>query len=193
MKRFLLLCVSFVFSASVVAIEAETAEDSCGGIMRLVEKGDHKEALEEARWCVEALESVLQGSVSEHFEAEVAGWRRTDIREESAMGMSSIIGEYRKGDTTLVVTLIGGQGSGSILGGALGGLAQMGLMQSGKRFRVQRLKASVDAQGQITVNLDDGSFISVKSPQYNTQEEALDALEPFLDAFPFAKINETRA
>lgn len=192
MNRFLLICASVVFSVSVAAIEAETPEDSCGGIMRLVDKGNHKEALEEARWCVEALESVLQGSASEHFKSEVAGWRRTDIREENAMGMASIIGEYRKGDDTLSVTLIGGQGSGSLLGGALGGLAQMGLMQSGKRFRVQRLKASVDAQGQITVNLDDGSFISVKSPQYSSQDGALDALEPFLDAFPFAEINDTR-
>ena len=193
MKHLGLLVLSLALSNGVLAIETESPESSCGGIMRLVEKGKHKEALEEARWCVEALEDQLQGSASGHFSAEVAGWTRVDVREESAMGMSSVVGEYRKGDKTLAVTLLGGKGSGSILGGALGGLAQMGLMQTGKRFRVQRLKASVDAQGQIMVTLDDGSFISVKCPQYNTQEEALDGLEDFLDAFPFAEINDTRA
>lgn len=193
MYRISLLLIALLASLNLMAIEAESPKSSCSGIMRLVDKEKFKEALEEARWCVESLEAQLQGNTSSHFKDNVAGWKRTDVREENVMGMTSIIGEYRKGDDTLTVTLIGGQGSGSPFGGALGGLAKMGMMQNGKRFRVQRLKASVDPQGQITVNLDDGSFITIKSPQHSRQDDALKALEPFLDAFPFADINDTRS
>ncbi|NIB43900.1 hypothetical protein HBA55_30135 [Pseudomaricurvus alkylphenolicus] len=193
MTRIIAAILILSLSACIEAIEAESPKTSCEGIMRLVDKEKFKEALEEARWCVEALESSLQGSVASFFSANVAGWQRTDVRQENALGMGSIIGEYSKDGKTLTVTLIGSKGSGGAFAGALGGLAKMGLMQQGRRFRVQGLKASADPQGQITITLDDGSFITVKSPQYSRQEEALKALEPFLDAFPFADINDQRS
>lgn len=180
-------------SSGALAIEAESPKTSCEGIMNLVDKENYKEALAEARWCVEALENSLQGSMTEFFKETVAGWKRKDVRQENAFGMGSIVGEYRKSDNTLTVTLIGGKGSGGAFGGALGNLAMMGMMQQGKRFRVQGLKATVDNQGQITITLEDGSFITVKSPQYSRQEEALQELESFLDEFPFAQINSHRS
>ena len=160
--------------------------------MKLIEKEDYKTALTEARYCVEVLEQKMQGAVSAHFKESVAGWTRDDLREENVMGMSSTTADYSKDDATLTVTLLGGQGSGGAFAGALGSIAQMGMMQSGKRFRVQGLSASVDPQGKVTVQLSDGGFITVSSPQYQQQDSALKALEPFLDAFPFSKINEAR-
>ena len=50
MQRICLFFAALFMSVTVAAIEAETPEDSCSGIMRLVEKGKHKEALEEAEY-----------------------------------------------------------------------------------------------------------------------------------------------
>jgi hypothetical protein len=193
MRKHLLLASAFAISTTAFAIESETPESSCSGVMKLVEKGDYKAALTEARFCVEVLEQKMQGAVTAHFSESVAGWTRNDLREESVLGMSNITAEYSKGDATLTVSLIGGQGSGGAFGGALGSIAQMGMMQSGKRVRIQGLPATIDPQGKVTIQLNDGAFISVSSPQYQQQDTALEALEPFLDAFPFSKINEARS
>ena len=182
------------FSPMALAIETDTPESSCKEAVALIKDEAYKEALEEARWCVTALENLLQASTSELFSDSVAGWKRVDVKQNNTMGMGAITANYKKGNGSLTVTLLGDQGSGGILGGALSGLAKMGIMGAAgsKRFRVQRLKATVDAQGSIMVSLDDGSIIQIQSPQYKNADAALEGLSDFMDEFPFKEINDQR-
>lgn len=188
----LTLLLAAGLSTGARAIEADTPESSCKEIMGLVSKQDYQAALEEARWCVQALENSIQGEVAKFFKENVAGWKRTNFQEQNAMGMATISSTYEKDGKRLNVSLMGQQGSGSGFGAAMGNFAKMGMMQAGKRFRVQRLAATADNNGNIMVMLDDGSFFQIESRDYNTADEALNGLEPFLDAFPFAEINKTR-
>ncbi len=196
MKKSVLLIGVLACSQFAAAIEAETPESSCKGIMKHLDKEDYKGALNDARLCVELLEQKVQGSVTKSFSESVAGWERTSISEENVLGMANITAEYSKGDDTLSVSLVGGKGSGSggAFGNALGSIATMGMMQAGgKRIRVQGLAATVTAEGEVIIQLDDGAFVTVSSPQYSSQDTAIDALESFLDAFPFAEINKARS
>lgn len=168
-----------------------SALDNCAQIDALRKAGNLTEARDKAQVCLEALEQEVAGSVGKLFPADVAGWRRTNIEQDSALGFTNISAAYVKGDTTASVALTGtGSGAASGLGGLLGGFARAGLAGSGQQVRVAGLPASVQTDGSIMVTLEDGSFLSFSSSQFNSQEAALAGLGDLVNAFPVADINE---
>jgi hypothetical protein len=167
--------------------------DNCSRIDELQKNGKYSEARNLARLCLEGLDQKLEGEVGEYFLEDVAGWKRTRLEQNKTMGLSITTARYEKGGVSADVSLTGGAGSGAGLGalGGFGGLAAMGMLQSGRQVRVGGLPAAVNPDGTILVTLEDGSFLSFKSRNYNDADSALEGIGPLVNEFPVADINRT--
>lgn len=161
----------------------------CGRIESLRSKGDVPAARDAARKCLEGLEQELDGAIGKHFLEEVAGWKRVRFEQNAAMGMRNANAEYEKDGKRVRVSLIGG-GGGRGLGGALGGLARMGMMGGARQVKVAGLPASVMPNGQVMVTFEDGTFLSFESPDFDTPDAALAGMGDLIDQFPVAKIRD---
>jgi hypothetical protein len=188
----LLACVLLAASPAAMAqLEVGgSALDNCSQIDALRKAGNFTEARDKAQICLEALEQEVTGSVGKLFAADVAGWKRTSIEQNAAMGFTNVSATYAKGDATATVDLTGTGSGGGGLGGLLGGFARAGLAGSGQQVRVAGLPASVQSDGTIMVTLEDGSFLSFSSSKFNSQESALAGLGDLVNAFPVAEINK---
>ena len=161
--------------------------DNCGQIDALRKTGDYTAARDKAQLCLDALEARISGEVGDSFPQEVAGWTRTSIEQSEALGFTNISATYGKQDRVATVSLTGGS-SGSGLGGLLGGLARAGLAQTGKQVRVAGLPGAVQADGSITVTLEDGSMLTFSCPDFDTADTALAGLGDLVNEFPVAEI-----
>jgi hypothetical protein len=171
-----------------VAHAQESPEESCSAISELYEAGDIDGALEEARWCVEALEQIKQGEVGAVFSDEVMGWTRESLEQTDAMGMSVTEARYTQEDKTISVTLMGNTGGGDM--GLFGGLAQMGMMSAGNKFRIDRRTAVANSEGgtsTVIVSLDSGGSLTFES-----YDADIDTVTEFAKAFPIADLDEAR-
>ncbi len=162
--------------------------DSCSQIDGLRKSGNFAGAKEKALQCVQGIDQQMQGDVTKSFPADVAGWKRTGIEQNQAMGFNNITATYKKATNTATVSLTGGQ-SGNALGGLLGGIARMGA-QAGQQVRVAGLPAAVQPDGGISVSLERGSFLIFKSSEFHDQQSALAGLGDLVNAFPVAEINK---
>ncbi len=186
------------FSAAilVVGIPAAFAQleiggdmlSNCSRIEGLRSTGNYAEARDAARLCLEGLEQELEGEIGRYFLMEVAGWTRVNFEQSSALGFSNTSARYQKDGNTVTVSLMGGAAAGF---GALGGLAQIGLLQSGRQVRVAGLPAIVNPNGDIMVPLEDGSILNFNSPSFNDADSSLSGMGDLVNAFPVADINRT--
>ena len=191
--RYSLLAAVLLVSAPGAMAQLEvggSALDNCAQIDALRKAGSFTEARDKAQVCLEALEQAVTGSVGKLFAANVAGWTRTDIKQENALGFTNVTATYAKAETTATVSLTGTGADAGGLGGLLGGFARAGLASTGQAVRVAGLPATVQTDGTIAVNLEDGSFLTFSSAKFNTQEAALAGLGDLVNAFPVAAINE---
>ncbi|MBA2490658.1 MAG: hypothetical protein H0V34_02760 [Gammaproteobacteria bacterium] len=160
----------------------EDPKDSCGGILELYEQGDVDAALEEAGWCVEALEQAQMSMQGEVFPVEIAGWKRQSLDQNKAMGMAMTEAAYNKDEQSITVSLMGGAG-----GGFLGSLAQMGMMAGGTRMRLgdyTGVAMPESGGGTVTVSLENGGTLSFQSSQAGSH-----SLEEFATAFPIGALD----
>jgi hypothetical protein len=167
-----------------------SALDNCAQIDALRKAGNLTEARDKAQVCLEALEQEVTGSVGKLFAADVAGWTRTKMDQDTALGFTNITATYTKAETTATVSLTGTGSGGGGLGGLLGGFARAGLAGTGQQVRVAGLPATVQTDGTIAVTLEDGSFLTFSSRSFSTQETALAGLGDLVNAFPVAAINK---
>ena len=163
--------------------------DACAQIDSLAKAGNYSGAHDKAKQCMDALDSKLQGEVGKQFPASVAGWTRTSLEQNAALGFTNIAANYKKDMHTAEVSLTGGAG-GSGLGGVLGGIARLGL-QSGQQVKVAGLPAAVQTDGSIVVTLQSGAFLTFKCSDFNDQQAALAGIGDLVNAFPVAQINKT--
>jgi len=171
-------------------LDVSGSTDTCAQIDGLRKGGKLTEARDAARTCLNALEQEVNGAAGKFFLPEVAGWKRTNIDQNQALGFTNITATYAKDDHTATVSLTGGSGGAGAVGGLLGGLAKLGV-QAGKPVKVAGLPAVVQPDGAITVTLQDGSFLSFSSPAFKTADTALAGIGDLVNAFPVADINKT--
>lgn len=189
-KTGLFAAAVMAFHAPLVFAQLEVGGsllDSCSKIDGLRKSGDFAGARDMAMQCVEGLDQQIQGDIGKSFPASVAGWTRTSIEQNAALGFNNISATYQKGETFADVSLTGGQ-TGNSLGGLLGGIAKLGVT-GGQQVRVAGLPASVQPDGSIVVTLENGSFLSFSSSSFSDQESALKGLGDLVNAFPVADIN----
>lgn len=171
------------------AVQAqEDPKESCDGILELYNDGDVDGALEEARWCVEALQQVRQAKEGELFAGDIDGWKRQSIEQNKAMGVAMTEARYTKDGKTITVTLMGDAGGGDM--GFLGGLAKMGMMSAGNKVRVGKHTGVAAADGStntVTVPLDSGGTLS-----FVTSDADMNAVLGFSKAFPIDDIEKAR-
>lgn len=196
MRTFISAAVAAAGLCGAAHAQLEVSGDllsNCAQIENLRKAGNQNEALNSARLCLQGLEQELTGEIGQFFPQDVAGWRRTSFEESSAMGFTNISSTYEKGDNSATVSLTreAGGGGGLGLGGLLGGLARAGLAQSGRQVRVAGLSASVQPDGTISVSLEDGSFLTFMSPQFDDADAALEGIGDLVNGFPVADINRT--
>ena len=192
--RYALFAMVSFASAPLASAQLEvggSALDNCGQIDALRKAGNITEARDKAQACLDALEQQITGSVGKLFGTNVAGWTRSDIEQNNALGFTNVTATYTKGEheATVALTQTGGGGGGG-LGGLLGGFARAGLAGSGQQVKVGGLPASVQPDGTITVTLEDGSFLTFSSSDFTSQEAALAGLGDLVNAFPVAEINK---
>lgn len=186
------LCVA---GSSGAMAQLEVSGDlmsNCKGIDALHDSGDVSGARDKARLCLQGLEQELEGEISKFFLPSVAGWTRSNLEQNRAMGLTNISATYSKEGVSADVSLTGGSGGGSMdgLGGMLGGFARMGMQQSGRQVRVAGLPATVQTDGSVMVTLENGSFLSFQSSTYSDPDSALKGLGDLINEFPVADINK---
>jgi hypothetical protein len=183
--------VSFALAVPTAHAQLEVGGsllDSCGQIDALRKSGDFSAARDKAQQCLQGLEQQLQSDVGKQFPAQVAGWMRTNVEQNQALGFTNVSATYKKAEQTATVSLTGGNG-GTGLGGLLGGIAKLGA-QSGQQVRVAGLPASVQPDGSIVVTLEAGSLLTFTSPSFRDQSSALAGLGDLVNGFPVAAINK---
>lgn len=164
-----------------------TMLDACGQIDALRKSGDFAGAKAKAENCLQGLDQQLQSNVGGSFPKSIAGWTQTGMEQNQALGFNNITATYTKGEMRATVSLTGGGGGG--LGGLLGGFAKLGA-QAGQQIRVGGLPGAVQADGTISVTLENGSFITFVSPSFSDQASSLAGLGDLVNAFPVAAINK---
>jgi len=165
--------------------------DACTQIDGLRKASKLSEARDAARTCLDALEQEVNGAAGKFFLPEVAGWKRGNVEQNTALGFTNVSATYAKADHKATVSLTGGSGGGGALGGLLGGIAKLGVQSAGKQVKVAGLPATVAADGTITVTLKDGSFLGFSSPDFRDPDAALAGIGDLVNAFPVADINKT--
>lgn len=185
-----LLLGSLPFSATAQLEVGGDLISNCAEIEALRKKGELNQARDKARLCLDGLEQELEGAVGKHFLEQVGAWKRVGFEQANAMGFQNTTARYAKEDKTVTVSLTGGSG-GRGLGGALSGLARMGMMGGGKQVRVAGLPALVTPDGQVLVTLTDGSMLTFDCPALLTADDALAGMGDLIDAFPVKAIDET--
>lgn len=183
-RKFLLIALATLSTAPLLAAENPAA--SCGEALELFESNDINGALEEARWCVEALEQFKQQQASSLFPDQVAGFEGGEIQRQNAMGFSIIQRDYRKGEQVISISL--NKGSAGSMGG-FAALAQMGMMETGKKLRIQRRTVNDLSEGsrvEFMVALKSGAMLGIES---NNADHAT-VLE-FAEQFPIAELDDS--
>jgi len=172
-------------------LEVSGSGDSCAQIESLRKAGKVGEARTQAQACLDALNQEANGAVAQLFPATVAGWKRTDIQENQALGFTNVSSMYEKSGHSATVSLTGGNAGGGAIGAALGGLAKFGVKAGGgKQVKVAGLAGSVQPDGSVMVTLDDGSFLGFSSADFHGADEALAGLGDLINGFPVADINK---
>ncbi len=183
----LLICLPLCFTA--IANNAYAQDDGPGSACReaaqLFEADDIAGALEEARWCVEALEQLKQQGTADLFPETINGFNGGEVQTQNAMGMSITERVYSKGGNNIDVNYTGG---GAAAGG-LAALANMGMTMGGggKKLRIQRhvvLDTSSQGNAEFIVTMKSGGMLNVSSS--NTD---YDTVLEFLKAFPIKEID----
>ena len=169
--------------------------DSCDDIESLLDDGDFTAARDQARTCLEAIEQELSGSVSALFPAQVGNWTQTNLEQNQVMGFNNITAVYSNNNISVNVSLTGAAGGGTGsglggLGGLLGGIAQAAMAQSGQQVTVAGIPSTLNAEGALTVPLEDGSLLVFDSPNVNSADAALEGFGDLVNDFPVAAIND---
>lgn len=170
----------------VVVTAAEDLAASCNEAATLYSKKDIDGALEEARWCVEALEQIKRKQVIGLFPDEVAGYKGGEIQHQKAMGFSMLERDYRKEGKIITVSL-----NDSSKGGGMGGIAaiaQMGMMEAGKKIRIQRREVIDMSEGdrvEFMVVLKSGGMLRIASSNVDHDN----TLE-FVKQFPIVTLDD---
>lgn len=149
---------SLLILTSVISLNtfADTdTEQSCKDINGLINKGDLKGALEEARWCVDGLEQMQQQAEKELFSKSIDGWVRGEISSNKALGITVSETLYKKGNNSIQVSLTSGGG------GLVSAFAQMGMMQAGSRVRLGHHKGTLIPDEGLIVNLGEGRILNI--------------------------------
>ncbi len=188
------IAASLIIASSAAVAQVEFGSDmksSCKQIQSALDANDLNDALAKARRCVTALEQEAEGALEQLFPKNVAGYERSDFRQERAMGFSNTTASYRGKDATIRVELTGGAGGGGL--GGLGNLARMGMASGGGAMRVDGLDAIMDDRGAVTIFLADGSMLKISSREMNSRDAATKGLPPFLNDFPVREISDARS
>lgn len=167
-----------------LAMASEDPAKACTEAAKLYEQQDIEGALEEARWCVEALEQIKQQQATDVFPDSVVGFTGGEITRQKMMGFSIIERTYTKDGKSISVTLNESSDGGM---GGLAALAQMGGM-GGNKIRVQRRTVSDMSEGghaQFIVSLKSGGMLN-----FDSSNVGRDATLAFVEEFPIAKLDE---
>ena len=171
---YLLMAVGLSF-----AVQAdENTVEYCQSAAELAKQGQNKEALEEARWCVEGLEQEIQAQEKELFSKTIGDWKRGEVRQNKGMGMFVTETSYTRDNMKIDMTLTGGTGA------MAAAMAQIGMMQGGKRIRLGKHRGVMTPKGELSVKLNDGRMLMFKS-----RNASADELQAFAKQFPIAGLD----
>lgn len=168
---------------SGITFAAETGpREYCTAAASLYEEGDIEGAIEEAKWCLESLEQIVQARKSEAFAEEVNGWVRGEISQQKMMGFSLIETKYTKEGKTISVNYNSG------VGGMGGMFNQMAMSQAGQKIRIQHYTAIVMDKGnqtEIMIGLKTSGGMLNLSSSDTTKDELVD----FAKQFPIKQVD----
>jgi hypothetical protein len=156
----------------------------CKQAAELYEAGDVSAAIEEAKWCLESLEQIAQNQKSDVFPLDLAGWKRGEVSQQKAMGISNIEVAYSRDGKEIPINYTGGGG-----GGMAAMFSQMGMAGAGRKIRLGRYTGMVMEQGQrneimIGLKMTPG-MLSLES-----DSASIDELIEFAQALPVADIDQ---
>lgn len=167
--------------------------DNCAEIDALQSAGNFSAARDRARLCLDGIEQQLLGALGQHFPEQVGAWMRTSYEENQVFGFTNITADYQKDGVSVEVSLTGEAGGGEGLGGLgglFGGIAQQAIGSSGQQVTVAGLPSSVQPDGTLMVPLEDGSFLTFSSYEFDNASDALAGMGDLVNDFPVAAINE---
>ena len=164
-------------------------------VREYVEAKNFRKALEELAWVQRDIEKMDFTATLKFFPEELVGFKGDEPKTQSTMGFSSIERNYRKGNQTIKISLMGGSASA---GGAMGGIAALGrfamMQQAGpgqEMFRLDGRTAMLSEKGkraELTVHLNSGDMLKFemsRAADANTLREAA-------KAFPIKDLDQYR-
>ena len=178
-----------VLAGNSISMAQDNPADACEEAARLMrEDNDLVGALEEAKWCVEALEQLKENQALAVFPDEVGAFAGGETSQQNTFGISLIERTYTGGSESIKLTLTGGGGAAS----GLAALAQLGAelgVQGGTKTRIQRrtvIDMSAEDDGVLyMVQLRSGGLLNVTS-ESASKETVLE----FLKEFPIAELDD---
>ena len=155
----------------------------CKQAAKLYEQNDIPAAVEEAKWCLESLEQIQQSRKSDRFAKDVAGWKRGEIAQHKAMGMSIIETQYSKDGKLIEVSYNSGAGGMGAM------FSQMGLAGGGKKIRLGRYTGLVMEQGSSN-EIMIGLKMTPGMLNLSSNNASMEELSAFARAFPVKDIDQ---
>ena len=190
-----LIVAGFGSSTVAHANAVDDAADACREAARLlIDDDDLDGALEEATWCLTALNQLKDEITLSLLPDELDGYIGGEIENEDVMGLKSLSRIYTRDGDSLTVTLVTSGGAG----GALAGLGELGKLfggvnaasgvGNGKQIRIQRRTVFVSEENgtaELKVDLKSGANLQVESNVLDS-----DDLIEFMQEFPITEIDE---
>lgn len=170
-------------TGTAVLASGETPDVYCSAAAELYADGDIEGAVEEAKWCLESMEQILQTRKAEAFAEDVGGWKRSKISQQKVMGFATIETSYTKEGKTISVNYNSGGGGMAAM------FSQMAMTQAGQKLRIQRYTAIVTDEGnrtEIIIGLKQSGGMLNLSSSDATQDEVVD----FAKQFPIKAVDQ---
>lgn len=185
-KYITLILFSFIVAPSYAE---ESPKESCRNAAELYEDDDLAGAIEEAQWCLDLLKQEQAAKVTSIFPDSINGFSGGELESQNAMGFSSTVRNYTKGDKHISAALSGN--SGGIMD-AFSSLAQLGMGAGmGQKMRIQKRTAMLMTEGntiRIMVTLKNGGMLMFESSNVTK-----DQMIAFAKAFPIAELDDSRS
>lgn len=184
------LVLGFVLlTGSTYSMAQDNPADACEEAARLMrEDNDLAGALDEAKWCVEALQQLKEDQALAVFPDEVGEFTGGETNQQKTFGIAMIERTYSHAGKTIKLSLT----AGGVAGSGLAALAQLGAelgVQAGTKMRVQRRTVidMSDEEGDAVfmVQLRSGGLLNVTSATATPQ-----AVLEFLNEFPIAELDD---
>ncbi len=158
---------------AVNALADEDLNKIFSKVNEYIEAKNYPKAMEELAWAKNEISKMHNEQLKTYLPDELAGFKGDEVKVSQALGMNNLERNYKSGNASVKVSLMGGS-KGSAMAGGLANIGRMAAMMGGQAgqeaIRIDGKTATMNTQGsrtELSVFLDSGSILKLETRKAN--------------------------